>query len=854
MKREKIKEISTFSLEKETLKIAHDDLPKKVGIANRQVAIEKHGDNRIIVEKFKYVKKYLEALIEPFAILLWVISLIELIIFIFFEKEIINLISALMIIFMIFLSATIDYVQELKAYKSNYDLKQIVTNNFYVINQEIKLTENINYLTFKDQLVRINESDLTKNDLIFLTKGDIVPADCKIIWIDKNLYVNQETLTGESDPVKKHLTTQNQKLLKLDNIIYSNTVIVEGSTLAMVINTGKNKYSSLITNSNLEESETKFEESLGKITKNIIMSILASIPLILIITGLRTNDWISSTVFALSIAVALTPEALPAIISYNLKIGVKKLSKNKVIVKKMSVVQNMGSLNILTSDKTGTLTTGEFEFVELINLSKQYSNQDLEEYLYLNCLLQKNLNNKIDEAILSKLNYSNIEFKLLAEKQFDNETRFSSFLVKHNNRVVQITKGAYKEIIEMSNISQTNLIELDKQIEILTQKGFKILLLADAETKQMINNNFNIIGLIVLKDKLKDNIEKIINTFKEYDIDFKILTGDNCQNSISVLNLLKIEKIKVISGNELKKVQKLKESLNLFYEMSLLDKANVISMLQANHHTVGFLGDGVNDVLALKKADVGISVNNATPLAKANADIILLEKDLDALENSFIKGREVFTNALKFIKITVAANFGIMFTLLISSIIFTFNVMSPIELLLQNLIFDFANLIYVFDNIDKFEVAKPKQWKTNTIIRFGIFNSIPQIIISFTNFVILLFIFKLDPQNNINDLHKFQTSFFIETVITHVVVIFAYRTSLISFIKSKPSAIVFFGLIGFATIPFMLVFSIKGADFKTMTNGKENWWFLALFLLIPFGWILCEANKWIYKQIFKDWL
>ncbi|EXU60149.1 HAD-IC family P-type ATPase [Mycoplasma mycoides] len=851
-------------------------LDSKIGLNNqtRQNNISKFGSNQIVVKKFLIFKKILETLIEPFNLLLLFIGILELIIYFLFQRNWITLISAFIIFFMIFLASIVDFIQEYKAYKFNLKLTKIIENDVFVVNDQIKDFNNLNYQNIKNNLIKEKQSNLTIGDVVYLSKGDIIPSDCRIIW-SEDLYLDESTLTGESKAIKKQTTNTKTNFLELENILFKETLIVSGNCLAVVININKDNYSNSLLDLIDDEIITDYEKGINKVTKILIYLISILVFIITFISLLKSgfSNWTSSLVFGLSIAVSLTPEALPAIISSNLKLASKRLSKNKVVIKKLSVLQNIGSVNILATDKTGTLTLDTTNIETYLDINNQ-KNKLLKQYFFYNAYFQNNLFDTIDKAIIDQFKTNISDIKLIDHLSFDHNFRISSVLINFNNSNLLITKGSLEEILEITsfinvNNQVINLCDNYKnmiidQVNSYTKKGYKVLVLSYKNSDVIDNKNLIYLGMVVFSDQIRENVKQVIDTFKAYDIDIKVLSGDNLYTCKNVCDQVGINSNTNLIGKQINNLTKeelikISQSVNIFYKLSPLDKAKIIDSLKSNN-VVGFLGDGVNDAVALKKADVGISVNNASSLAKQSADVILLEKDLNALEHAFIIGRKTFSNAIKYIKITVASNFGILLTLLLATILFKFEVMSPIQLLIQNLIFDFANLVFVFDNVDESSIKKPQKWNIKSIIPFAIFNGLTQVIISFTNFVILYFGFNIKGLDAYS-IELFQTCYFIECILTHIMIILVLRTDKLSFFKSIASKQMLISMLFFSIVCFMIVFissSFNSLGFKMMIGNFNNinlsWWFLILLGLEILAWIISEIIKKIYLIIFKNWI
>lgn len=851
-------------------------LDSKIGIKDdlRANQIKRFGSNQMSVKKFNHFKKFFEVLIEPFNLLLWAVALTEFFIYLFSGRRTIDLVSSLVVLFMIILAGFVDYIQELKAYQLNQKLKVLVTDNFFILNQEIDDISNFNFNEASKNLVQVNQNNLVIGDVISLKHGDLVPADARIIW-ENDLFVDQSTLTGESNPVKKEVTNKAKKIVEYNNILFAQTVITSGKCYAVIINTGDKNYSqSILTMAEQVENHSDFSKGISKLTKMLVISILVTIPFIFVANGLRTASWVEALIFTLSIVVSLTPEALPAVISSNLKIGSKKLVKEHVIVKNVEVIQNMGSVDILCTDKTGTLTVDEIEVTDVIDINGQTS-ECVAKCAYTNAFFERNLTNKIDEAIYLKFHqqFDAHNIKLIDEVQFDHETKISTVLIKEGSTTKQITKGSVTEMIAIISkvvvgdktvsLDESYKKKINKLIDDLNKKGFRAIIVASKKTNKIVSEDLEFEGIISFEDKLKADIKDVIKIIYDSGIDLKILTGDSLEVSQIIANKLSMRQENSVLAQNLmvhnqEKMYQQLIAANIFAKLSPFEKAKIIETLKM-HNTVAFLGDGVNDAGALKLADVGISVNNGTPIAKYAADVILLKKDLDVLEKSFLKGREIFYNALKYIKLTVAANFSLMITLLIGSIWFNFAAMSPIQLLIQNLTFDLGNLLFVIDRVDSTAIKKPIKWNIKSILPFVVVNSILMSIISITNFLVVGYGFGLFDHINqagpdrMMYIEQFQTMFFIESMISHVFFVFFARTARVSIIQSRPSVAFFFSLLSLLLIPFLFTYIAPIASVFEL--GKPpNWWLAVIPGLIILNWILVEATKSVMIKKFNLWI
>lgn len=870
-----------YSHEQDVIACANTDannlaqkIDSQIGLSNKQRKLneQKFGVNKIIVKKFRHWKKLLEVILEPLNLLLLAIGLTEFLIYFLYSNEVIDLISGFIIIFMIFLAGSVDYTQEYKAYRSNLELHKMVQNSIWVLKEQLNFDDFQNIHHLKNKFTKLDQSDLTIGDVIYLTIGDVIPTDVRILWV-KDLIINESNLTGESEAIFKKTTNHKTKLLELENIGFGQTIINNGSCIAVVINIAEQTYAtSILKIAEEQETESDYEKGVAKITKILVIAIISIILIILIAAGLRTGDWIRALIFALSIAVSLTPESLPAIISSNLQLGAKKLAKQKVVIKNLGVLQNMGSVDVLCTDKTGTLTIDEIELHNCVDINGQ-SSDNLNQLLLLNASYQINLSNKMDQGIINKLNkkiLQNKKIKFINEAIFSHTNRLSSVLLEVNQQDIQISKGSVDEMLKMisfindngtiKKLDQQSLQKIKQQVNKLISEGYRTLVIGSKQTSTLVSEGLVFEGIASFAEVVKPWMKEVISFIYEHNIDLKLLTGDASDISCKIASLIDMKNIKSITGEEIQKLNQkelhqLLDQINIFAKLSPLDKATIVKNLQDNNKVVAFLGDGVNDAPALKLADVGISVNNGTPLAKVAADVILLEKDLYALEKAFVKGRQIFVNAIKYINITVACNLGLMLTLLISTLWFKFEVMSPLQLLLQNLIYDFSNLIFVFDKVDNEAIKKPLSWNAKSIIPFAFWNGLVATLVSIINFLIIGFGLNMFNEINVgNDfvIKQFQTIFFLESLFTHMMLIIIFRTEKLSLIQSWPSWQLVCGMSFFIGIAFLLTY-VHEISHAINFEKPNSIWLAILVGLLFLAWILGELSKKLYIKIFKKW-
>ncbi|WP_338971193.1 HAD-IC family P-type ATPase [Spiroplasma endosymbiont of Panorpa germanica] len=836
------------------------------------------GENVPINKTFNHFQKIITALFAPFNLLLWFIAIIQ--IFIYFTQgyEKIDIISFSIIIFMVVLSASVDYIQDFKAYKMNQKLTQLIDNNVFVLREKVEVFFDNNNPKMMNNLKMINEKYLTVGDVVYLSAGDKVPADARILW-SNNLTADQSDFTGESEWIQKSTSQINESsdnVFELSNIIFQNSKITSGSCYAVIFSIGKNTYANLMSEEGVEDDVTEYELGLKKVTKILLLTLLIVFPVVFLILFFKTGLIIGSLVFAISLIVSITPESLPAIMTLNLHEGAKRLKDAKIVVKNNSTTQTLGAIDILCTDKTGTLTDSQISLHSYLDLDLNKSNELL-EFSFLNSYFQSNISNAIDKAILEQNPFDEKKIEetiLIDEIPFNHERRMVSTLLLKDKKYLQITKGGIDEIIQtlgfLENEKKSGAIKnpdkdlILKKAKVFSDQGYRVVGLAFRESLnkfEVSEIGLTFLGFLIFTDNIKKDVDKVVELIYKNNVDLKILTGDSVDNSLLVAKNVGLNNPQAILGKDLEglKQNELKEvalNYNVFCKLTPFQKSEIIKTLQDEGHCVGFLGDGVNDAKALRQSDVGISVNTGSPIAKASADAIMLEKDLLVLEKAFLQGRHIFTNAIKYIKISVTNNFSLMLTLIIALLWFDFKPMLPLHLLMQNLLYDFTNLIFVWDNVDKELIVKPKKWSTKSILPFAIFNAIAATTVSIINFLIIGYGFGLVGQINAGDteaLKMFQAAFFIESFLTHMIISIVYRTEKISIWQSNVNWIILFIISGFTIIVFGMVF-IPNLNNSLGFKAPPAYWLAIISGLMIAAWSLGEINKKLYIQIFKKWI
>jgi Mg2+-importing ATPase len=655
----------------------------------------------------------------------------------------------------------------------------------------------------------------------------MIPADCRIVQ-SKDLFVSESMLTGEALPVEKnYLPIRNaaeKSPIELCNICFMGTNVVSGSAIAVIVTTGSYTYFGSISKSITgERPETSFDKGINKVSFLLIRFMLVMVPLIFLINGLMKGNWTEALLFAIAVAVGLTPEMLPMIVTANLAKGAVNMSKRKVIVKRLNSIQNIGAMDILCTDKTGTLTLDKIVMEKHLNV---YGVEDDEvlKWAYLNSFHQTGLKNLMDKAVLEHAelhDYLKVEDQYLKidEIPFDFQRRRMSVVLKqHNGKHLLICKGAVEEMLELCthafdpgddrslHVENDRTVPMDdtmrkivlKTSKKMNEEGLRVLLVAIREfegahplTYAVADEaKLTLTGFIGFLDPAKPSSQPAIEALQKLGIGIKVLTGDNEIITRKICMDVGIPVDRIVNGNELDSIPDTElnqcvDEVSVFAKLSPLQKVRVVKALRDKGHTVGFMGDGINDAAALKEADVGISVDTAVDITKESADIILLEKDLMVLRKGVIYGRRTFGNIIKYIKMTASSNFGNMFSMLGASAFLPFLPMLPVHLLIQNLLYDISQVSIPWDSMDEEFIVEPKKWDAGSVSKFMLFIGPISSLFDFATFAVLFFVFKA---NTVSDQTLFQTGWFVEGLLSQTLIIHMIRTKKIPFIQSWAAA------------------------------------------------------------------
>lgn len=709
--------------------------------------------------------------------------------------------------------------------------------------------------------IEIPLSQLVPGDIVILAAGDIVPADCRLIE-SNNLTVIQSVLTGESIPAEKDADVSldpKTPLAERRNSIYMGTSIAAGTGIAVVVNTGKQtEYGKIAEDLAGKRPETEFQR--GSRQFGTLISKLTFI-LVAIVFGINVvlhHGIIEAFLFALAIAIGMTPELLPVIISINLAKGAQRMAKKDVIVKELPAIEILGSMNILCTDKTGTLTQDEIRLERYESIEGKEDENVLHQG-FLHSSLQTGIRNPIEKAILAHADKHPHQAKLVSQIPFDFERRRSSVIIAEHGKHQLIVKGAPESILPLcqSVLENNQTKKLDKDLNTrledrfreLSLQGFRVLAIANryVDTKASYTpadeNHLTFVGFMAFFDPPKESAKEALILLKNSGVSLKILTGDNELVTNKVCQELKIPISGTITGPELEKLDAAKltavvDQTTIFARLNPLQKELVIKTLKANGNVVGFMGDGINDASSMRAADVGISVNNAVDVAKETADIILMRKSLRVLHEGVIEGRKTYHNIMKYILMGMSSTFGNMFSMAGASIILPFLPMLPVQILLNDLLYDTSELVIPSDNVDMEAIAKPRTWNVKFIREFMLVFGPISSIFDFTTFGLLLLMRAPIP--------LFQTVWFIESLCSQIIIIFAIRTRRLPFFKSKPSAL----LITSSLIGVMLACLIPLTPLRTLFSfTTPNGITYTLIALIVLAYIaLVETAKFFFYR------
>ena len=765
--------------------------------------------------------------------------------------------AAILIVVMMALSIGLRFAQEAKADRAADKLTAMVHTTVTVSRSGMMVEEPL--------------AKIVPGDIVHLSAGDMVPGDVRLLEA-KDFFVNQSALTGESMPVEKAATRLSDlpdNPLELGNICYLGTNVETGSATAAVVATGGMTYFGSIAKSIVNKREsTSFEKGVTSFTWLMIRFMAVLVPLIFLINGLGKGDWVQAFLFALAVTVGLTPELLPMIITVNLSKGAIDLSRRKVIVKRLNAIQNFGAMDVLCTDKTGTLTKGEVTLIKFMDAGGG-ADPEVLRYAHLNSYYQTGLKNLLDVAVLAygqkDLGGLEKKYKKIDELPFDFKRRRMSVVVENESGQHQlICKGAVEEVWAQSSKVKLNgqiadvakLSESTRQrlVDEMSAAGFRLIAVAIKDLPAAQHSycvadeiDLTLVGFLAFLDPAKKSAGVAIKELERCGVRVKILTGDNELVTRTICREVDFKVERILLGHKIDSMTEAElelaaEQATVFDKLEPHHKERVIKALQQGGHVVGFLGDGINDAPALRAADVGISVDTAVDIAKESSDIILLEKNLEVLQDGVLEGRKIFGNIVKYIRMTASSNFGNMFSYVGASLWLPFLPMLPLQIIANNLLYDFSQVTIPTDGVDREYLVKPRQWHMAEIKRYILYIGPVSSLFDYLTYFLMLYVFGAWTNPSL-----FQTGWFVESLITQTLIIHIIRTNRIPFLQSRASWPVILSTVLVVGIGVWLPFSpLAGA--LGFTPLPLAYWFYLFGLMLFYMAAVQLVKSWFIKK------
>jgi len=838
------------------------------GLDAAQISARLHrdGPNEASHEKPPHWSlQLLRAFRNPFIVVLLVLAGVQL----FTDRG--DLTGPVIIAVMVGISVVLGFTQEYRSTRAAEKLKAMVRNTATVTRRASD---------GHSERIEVPVVELVAGDIVHLGAGDMVPADLRLLGA-KDLFVSQAILTGESLPVEKSAPTRasvagdsHANPLDLPTVCYMGTNVVSGSATAVVVATGAHSYlGSLAHSMGGQRVQTSFDRGVSSVSWLLLRFMAVMVPVVFLINGLDKHDWTGAFLFALTIAVGLTPEMLPLIVTANLAKGALAMSRRKVVVKRLNAIQNFGAMDVLCTDKTGTLTLDKIVLERHLDLDGEASDEAL-EYGYLNSRFQTGLRNLMDKAVLAHrdLEAAALRYRVVDEIPFDFRRRRMSVVVADGDgEHLLICKGAVEEMLSICAFARTGDAiepltdarrrEIRAMTHRLNEDGLRVLVVAMRRESAREHaygvadeSELVAVGCLAFLDPPKDSAGTAIRALHQHGVAVKVITGDNEVVTRKICREVGLDVSCSVQGREVEELDDLAldalvPRVTVFAKMSPLQKARVVRSLQRLGHTVGFLGDGINDAPALHDADVGISVDTATDIAKESADIILLEKNLMVLEEGVLEGRVTFGNIMKYIKMTASSNFGNVFSVLVASAFLPFLPMLPLQILVQNLLYDISQLSIPFDRMDEEYLSKPRRWDAGDIGRFMVWVGPVSSIFDITTFWLMWHVFGANTPARQS---LFHSGWFIEGLLSQTLIVHMIRTRRIPFLQSVASAPVLGLTLAIIVIGMLVPYSALGAKIGMVPLPPVYFAWLALTLASYCA--LTQLMKVIYIRRYGRWL
>ncbi|MGM0217463.1 magnesium-translocating P-type ATPase [Enterococcus sp. AZ126] len=790
----------------------------KVGLTNQQAVLsrETFGENTITYgKKTPLFVEIIKAYFTPFTIVLIALAIISFVTdYVIAPPADRDLVGVMIIIAMVLISGTMTLFQSVKSNQAAEKLNNMVQITATVVRRKKQLELPI--------------EEVVCGDIIKLSAGDMIPADIRLTKT-KDLFVSQSAMTGESYPVEKradYKLNTNSAETEYENIVFMGSNVISGSAEGIVISVGDDTlFGKVAQDVSDKNPQTNFDVGISKTSWLLIRFMLVMAPAVFLINGLTKGDWFEAFLFGLSVAVGLTPEMLPMIVTTNLVKGASSMAKKGTIIKNLNAIQNFGAIDILCTDKTGTLTQDKIILEYHLDCDGKEDRRVL-RHAFFNSYYQTGLKNLMDVAIIdaakSELSIDPSKYTKVDEIPFDFKRRRMSVVIEDESGKTQmITKGAVEEMLEISKyvdyqgtvtlLTENLKKEILKTVEELNEDGLRVLAVSQKTNPATIDefsvsdeNEMVLIGYLAFLDPPKETTKAALEALKNHGVDVKVLTGDNALVTKSVCKQVGLANEELITGNEIARMNDFElkiiaEKYNIFVKLTPQQKTRIVQVLREAGHTVGFMGDGINDAPAMKEADVGISVDTAVDIAKESADVILLEKDLMVLERGLLAGRTTFGNVMKYVKMTASSNFGNMFSVVVASIFLPFLPMLPLQLLFLNLIYDISCMSIPWDHVDDEYLEQPKKWDASKIGSFMKWLGPTSSVFDITTYLLMYFVIcpqlvggnyhDLGPEQQAAFIAIFHAGWFIESLWSQTLVIHTLRTPKIPFLQSRASFI-----------------------------------------------------------------
>ncbi|ROX92460.1 magnesium-translocating P-type ATPase [Enterococcus hirae] len=819
---------------------------------------EKYGENSISYgKKTPFIVEALKAYITPFTLVLIALGVIS-----FITEYVLaapgdkDLFGVIIIFTMVIVSGTMTLVQSVRSNQAAEKLKSLV-----------KVTAAVKR---NGDYTEIPMEEIVCGDLVRLSAGDMIPADMRLLSA-KDLFISQAALTGESYPVEKQAIVYDDETLSetsYENLAFMGSNVISGSAEGIIVAVGNETLFGHVAQTLSEKPiKSSFEIGIHKTSMLLIKFMALMAPTVIVINGLTKGDWLEAFLFGLSVAVGLTPEMLPMIVTTNLVKGASVMAKKGTVIKNLNAIQNFGAIDVLCTDKTGTLTQDKIILEYHMDCSGKEDDRVL-RHAYLNSYYQTGLKNLLDVAIIDEakqtLATDKINYRKVDEIPFDFERRRMSVVVEDTaGKTQMITKGAIEEMLSISNYIDIDGIvspltnekreSVLAKVRDLNEDGLRVIGVAQKTNPSVVGefsvkdeSDMVLIGYLAFLDPPKETTKQALKALKDHGVAVKVLTGDNELVTRSVCRQVGLEINELITGEKIsemddRELAQVAENHEVFVKLNPQQKARLTTALRQNGHTVGFLGDGINDAPAMKVADIGISVDTAVDIAKESADVILLEKDLTILERGLLSGRETFGNIMKYIKATASSNFGNMFSVLVASTFLPFLPMLPLQILFLNLIYDVSCISLPWDKMDKEYLHEPKKWEASSIGKFMVYFGPTSSIFDITTYLLMYFIIcpavvggdfhTLDAQQKIVFIALFHAGWFVESLWSQTLVLHALRTPKIPFIQSNATFAMFTITTLGIVVGSILPFTGFGAELGLMPLPGTYWTWLVVTIL-----------------------